>query len=53
MKKMKLIITKVIEDFIVFADYDKKIYFQQVSRAKKWSQQFTLDTFEEAIKKLI
>jgi glycosyltransferase involved in cell wall biosynthesis len=42
-------IVEKIEQYI----YDKKIYFQQVNRAKKWSQQFTLDTFEEAIKKLI
>ena len=42
-------IVEKIEQYI----YDKKIYFQQVSRAKKWSQQFTLDTFEEAIKELI
>jgi hypothetical protein len=28
LEKMKLIITKVIEDFIVFADYDKKILEQ-------------------------
>ena len=42
-------IVEKIEQYI----YDKKIYFQQVNRAKKWSQQFTLDTFEEAIKKLL
>jgi glycosyltransferase involved in cell wall biosynthesis len=42
-------IVKKIEQYI----YDKKIYFQQVNRAKKWSQQFTLDSFQEAIKKLI
>ena len=42
-------IVEKVEKYI----YDKNIYFQQVDRAKKWSQQFTLDTFEEAIKKLI
>ena len=42
-------IVKKIEQYI----YDKKIYFQQVNTAKKWSQQFTLDSFQEAIKKLI
>ena len=42
-------IVKKIEQYI----YDKKIYFLQVNRAKKWSQQFTLDAFEEAIKKMM
>ena len=31
----------------------KKRYAEHVENAKKWSQQFTLDAFEEAIKELI
>ena len=38
-----------IENYIAH----KKRYEEHVEKAKKWSQQFTLDAFEEAIKELL
>jgi hypothetical protein len=32
---------------------NEKMYSESVGKAKNWSQQYTLDTFESAIKELI
>jgi glycosyltransferase involved in cell wall biosynthesis len=42
-------VVEKIESYIAH----KKRYAEHVENAKKWSQQFTLDAFEEAIKELI
>ena len=42
-------VVEKIEDYIAH----KKRYAAHVENAKKWSQQFTLDTFEKAIKELL
>ena len=43
---------EIVEKIVSYIDH-KKMYIEQVERARIWSQQFTLDTFEKAIKELL
>lgn len=43
---------EVVEKIESYIDH-KKMYVEHVERARTWSQQFTLDTFEKAIKELL